>query len=218
MSEPAADLAHVAPGEPSLADQHRNLARARIIRAAREVLAKRGLSTTVDEVADAADVSRRTVFRYFATRENLFAAAIRDSLRSYGERLPPMTGVDLDAWVLALLVAVHRLNAHNGRMYWELAALEPELTGEIAVAAAERRERRKRFAARVASSMWRTRGGSGRPPAWFVDAVAVHLSGFTTQSLGGDFGRDPDDVAKVSQRVLLAALDAALADSGRLPD
>ena len=90
-------------------------------------------------------------------------------------------------------------------------------TGRVVrlLAAAERREGRKRFAGRVAQSMWRSRGGTGRPPTWLADAVAVHLSGFTTQSLGGDFGRSSDDVARVSQRVLLAALDAALADEHR---
>jgi AcrR family transcriptional regulator len=200
-------------GEPTLADEQRDVARSRIIRATREVLARRGLSATVDEVAEAANISRRTVFRYFATREKLFAAAIRDALRSYGERLPPTTGIDLDTWLLDLLLAAHRLNAHNGRMYWELSALEPELTGELAEAAAERREGRKRFAGRVAQSMWRARGGTGKPPTWLADTVAVHLSGFTTQSLGGDFGRTPDDVAHTSQRVLLASLAAALTDA-----
>jgi hypothetical protein len=41
--------------------------------------------------------------------------------------------------------------------------------------------------------------------------VGVHLSGFTTQSLTGDFGRTPDEVARVSATVLEAALTAALA-------
>jgi hypothetical protein len=38
----------------------------------------------------------------------------------------------------------------------------------------------------------------------------VHLSGFTTQSLAGDLGRSPDEVAAISARVLEAALDHAL--------
>ncbi len=196
----------------SLADEQRDVARTRIARAAREVLARRGLSATVDDVAAAADVSRRTVFRHFATRERLFAAAIRDGLRSYGQQLPDVVdGARVDEWLLDLLVAAHRLNAHNGRLYWELSALEPELDGELAAAAAERREGRRRFAVRVTDGMWRARGGRDRPPTWLVDAVAVHLSGFTTQSLAGDFDRTSDEVAQVSQRVLLASLDAALA-------
>lgn len=195
----------------SLADEQREVARARITRAARKVLAERGLATTVDEVAAAAGVSRRTVFRHFATREGLFAAAIEEGLRAYAEQIPrPVADGDLGEWLLDVLLAAHRLNARNGRVYWELAAFEPELTGELAVVAADRRERRRRFATNVTTRMWKARGGRGRPPWWLVDAVAVHLSGFTTQALGGDFDRTPDDVARVSARVLEAALDHAL--------
>ena len=52
--------------------------RGRILRAARQVLAQRGLATTVDHVAEAAGLSRRTVFRAFATRDRLIAEAVRD--------------------------------------------------------------------------------------------------------------------------------------------
>ena len=155
------------------------------------MLADRGLATTVDDVAEAAGVSRRTVFRHFSTRENLFAVAIRDGLRTYGEHLPPAPKADLDSWLLDVLQAAHRLNAGNGRIYWELSVLEPELTGELAAAAAERREARKQWAAGVTRVMWRARGGRGTPPSWLADAVAVHLSGFTTQSLAVDFDRTP---------------------------
>ena len=107
----------------SLADEQRDVARSRIARAAREVLAQRGLSATVDDVAAAAGVSRRTVFRHFETRERLFAAAIRDGLRSYSHQLPELDGPAVDEWLLDLLVAAHRLNAHNGRAYWELSPM-----------------------------------------------------------------------------------------------
>jgi hypothetical protein len=59
--------------------------------------------------------------------------------------------------------------------------------------------------------MWRARGGRDMPPQWLVDAVAVQLSGFTTQSLAGDLGRSPEDVAHVSAQVIEAALASALA-------
>ncbi len=214
MSSEAAD-ATAAPA--SLADEQRDVARTRIVRAARRVLADRGLATTVDDVAEAAGVSRRTVFRHFSTRENLFAVAIRAGLRAYGEHLPPAAADDLDTWLLDVLLAAHRLNAGNGRIYWELSVLEPELTGDLAAAAAERREARKQWAAAVTKIMWRARGGAGAPPTWLTDAVAVHLSAFTTQSLAVDFDRPPDDVARVSARVLDAALTAALAERADRP-
>jgi len=209
-TEPAAAAA-------TLAEEQRDVARTRIVRAARRVLAERGLATTVDDVAEAAGVSRRTVFRHFATRENLFAVAIRDGLRTYGEHIPSGPADDLATWLLDVLLAAHRLNAGNGRIYWELSVLEPELSGELAAAAAERRRARKRFAEGVTKVMWRARGGAGQPPAWLTDTVAVHLSGFTTQSLAVDFDRTPDDVARVSARVLDAALDAALAERAAPP-
>jgi AcrR family transcriptional regulator len=200
---------------PSLAAEQRDAAQSRILQAAGRVLAERGLAATVDDVAEAANVSRRTVFRHFATRDALLAAAIREGVRRYGPRLPapPEEGDDLRAWLLDLLVVVHQLNAENGRIYWELAALDSgDLPAELAAAAAERRASRREFAAGVTARMWRARGGRGRPPAWLADAVAVHLSGFTTQSLTGDFGRTPHQVAQVCARVLEAALTAALSD------
>jgi len=199
----------------SLLDENRDRARARIVRAAQKALASRGLATTVDEVAAAAGVSRRTVFRHFATRERLVAAAIRAGLRSYAEHVPPPPpddGTDdIGEWLLDVLLAAHRLNARNGRIYWDLSALDADLPGELAAADAERREARRRFAVRVTRTVWRARGGAGEPPEWLTDAVAVHLSGFTLQSLAGDFDRSPDDVARVSARVIEASVAAALA-------
>jgi AcrR family transcriptional regulator len=213
----ASDPARV---EASLQDEQRDLARSRIVRAAQRALAARGLATTVDEVAEAAGVSRRTVFRHFATRERLFAAAIRAGLHAYAEQVPPAPGPDEDGdvgdlggWLLDVLLAAHRLNARNGRIYWDLSALDADLTGDLAAAGAERREARRQFAVRITGTLWRARGGPGAPPDWLTDAVAVHLSGFTLQSLAGDFDRSPEDVARVSARVVEAALAAALAEA-----
>lgn len=201
----------------SLADEQRDVARSRILRAARLVLAERGLAATVDDVADAAGVSRRTVFRHFATRDGLFVAAIRESVRRYAQQIPPVPEHDdLRSWLLDLLTVTHRLNARNGRIYWELAVLAPDdLSDELAEAAAERRASRKRFAVNVTRHIWQARGGPGEPPPWLVDAVSVHLSAFSTQSLAGDFGRAPEDVATVSAHVIEASLAAALAAAHR---
>lgn len=195
----------------SLAEERRDVARSRIVQAAGMVLADRGLAATIDDVADVAGVNRRTIFRHFVTRDGLFVAAIRAGIRRYGEQLPePPESGDGRAWLREVLTVAHRLNARNGRVFWELVGVRPAgLSEELVAVAAECRESRRRFAATVSARVWGLRGGRGAPPEWLVDAVAVHLSGFTTQSLSGDFDRSPEEVADVSARVLESVFAAA---------
>jgi AcrR family transcriptional regulator len=197
----------------SLADEQREVAQARILRAAGVALAARGLAATVDDVAEVAGVSRRTIFRHFATRDTLFVTVIRAGIRRYAEQIPaPPADDDLRGWLADLLVVTHRLNARNGRVFWDLVGVRAaDLSVDLAMVAAECRDTRNRFAASVTELMWRARGGGGPPPRWLADAVAVQLSGFTTQSLAGDLGRSPDQVARVSAQVIEAALTSALA-------
>jgi AcrR family transcriptional regulator len=198
---------------PSLIDEQRGLAQARILRAAGVALAARGLAATIDDVAEAAGISRRTIFRHFATRDALFVAVIRAGVRRYAEQIPaPPADDDLRDWLVELLEVTHRLNASNGRVFWDLVGVRAEdLSADLALVAQECRDSRNRFAATVAELMWRARGGPGVPPRWLVDAVAVQLSGFTTQSLAGDADRSPDEVAHVCAQVIEASLASALA-------
>jgi AcrR family transcriptional regulator len=58
--------------ELSPRDRRRTKLVAQIERTALSLFVKRGISAvTVDEIADAADISRRTFFRYFASKEDL---------------------------------------------------------------------------------------------------------------------------------------------------
>ena len=200
---------------PSLIDEQREVAQARILRAAGVALAARGLAATVDDVAEAAGISRRTIFRHFATRDALFVAVIRAGVRRYAEQIPaPPADDDLRGWLVELLTITHRLNASNGRVFWDLVGVRAEdLSADLALVAQECRDSRNRFAASVSELMWRARGGPGLPPQWLVDAVAVQLSGFTTQSLAGDAGRSPDEVARVSAQVIEAVLASAVVTS-----
>ena len=126
----------------------------------------------------------------------MLAEAIRDGLRSYGQQLPELDGTSVDAWLLDLLTAAHRLNAHNGRAYWELSALEPELTGELAAAAAERRLARRRFAERVTDRLWHARAVRAVPPSGWSTPSPCTCPASPPQSLAGDFERTADEVAR----------------------
>jgi TetR/AcrR family transcriptional regulator, regulator of mycofactocin system len=77
--------------EPELPDAPREATRARIERAALDLFTRRGFEgVTIDEVAEVAGISRRTYFRYFATKADAvwgdfsahvdrLAALLRDS-------------------------------------------------------------------------------------------------------------------------------------------
>ena len=139
-------------------------------------------------------------------------AVIRAGIRRYSEQIPLPVDDDLRGWLREMLAVTHKLNAGNGRVFWDLVGVqEADMSHDLAMVAAECRDSRNGFAVNVTDLLWRARGGRGRPPQWLVDAVAVQLSGFTTQSLAGDLGRSPDAVAAVAAEVIEAALGAALA-------
>src|SRR5712691_5415889 len=133
----------------TLAGEQREVAQARILRAAGVALAARGLAATVDDVAEAAGVSRRTIFRHFATRDALFVTVIRAGIRRYAEQIPaPPDGDDL-------LAVTHRLNARNGRVFWDLVGVRAaDLSPDLVVVAGECRDSRNRFASHVTERMW----------------------------------------------------------------
>src|SRR5436309_990485 len=105
----------------SLAEEQRLVARTRIERAAASVLRAKGLAATVEEVASAAGVSVRTVFRHYGTRDHMIVTALRGQLREYRDTLPrPAEDAELSVWLHELMAEIHRLNADLGHAYWEL--------------------------------------------------------------------------------------------------
>lgn len=195
-------------------DDPRAAVRERIVRGARVELAERGLAVRVEDVAAAAGVSRRTVFRYFETREALLAAALQDSMRSYGDHVPrPEPDVELEEWLRVALVAVHRMNAQHGRVYFELAS-GADFDGQLGDIARARRTARAELVHRFTDTAWRLAGGPADPPRWLHDAVAVSLSAFATEALGPDFGRSPDEVGESMALSLAHAVRGAVVEGG----
>jgi AcrR family transcriptional regulator len=196
---------------PSLAEEQRQVARDRLYRAAWAVLADQGLSATADEIAEAAGVSVRTVFRHFGTRDQLVAESLRAQLRTYRDDHlgPPADDESLESWLARLLLSVHQRNAVLGRAYWEMIALRTSLPGEVAEAAEERRAARARLVKLTTTAAWRLVATEPKPPAWLFDVFAVHLSAFAAQALTADLGRSADQVADISARALAAAVRSA---------
>lgn len=193
-------------------DDPRAAVRERIVRGARVELAERGFAVRVEDVAAAAGVSRRTVFRYFETRESLLAAALQDSMRSYGDHVPrPEPDVELEQWLRVALVAVHRMNAQHGRVYFELAS-GTDFDGQLGDIARARRAARAELVHRFTDTAWRLAGGTADPPRWLHDAVAVSLSAFATEALGPDFGRSPEEVGESMALSLAHAVRGAVAE------
>src|SRR5215216_6360769 len=77
------------------ADAERN--RERILAAAREVFAERGLDAPLDAIAERAGVGQATLYRRFPRREDLIVACFAPKLAEYAEAVEDALRVP-DAW------------------------------------------------------------------------------------------------------------------------
>jgi AcrR family transcriptional regulator len=175
--------------------------RARKRRATSQRLAETGLklflqqgyeATTLDQIAEAAGVSRRTVFHYFDQKEDIllawkagFADAMRTAILAQRPDKPPLT-LALDAFlqlasqfeaddhirIERLLASTERLDASKHAKYAEQEQAVFEALTELSPAP-DRRERLRLVAMvavgalRVAFERWLQRGG--------VEPLADHL-------------------------------------------
>ncbi len=201
-----------APRRPSLGEETRALARARIIQGAVASLAVSGLDATVDEVAEAAGVSRRTVFRHFATHGELIAAAVAEGLRVIEARIPgpPAPGDDVEQWLVNTAVTMHEIYSEFvGRAFWDVHIVRPGMAPAVAAALAEVSSLRKRYATQLASAAWEALGGTGTPPDWVIDAFMLQLSAFATNAMAT---YSSQKAGEVSARILWVVLVAAVAE------
>jgi AcrR family transcriptional regulator len=88
------------------ADAQRN--RARILEVAKQVFTRRGLETSMDEIAKRAKIGPGTLYRHFSTRDDLLAAVyitevekLGEAQRKFSAELPPIEA--LRAWLLVFI-------------------------------------------------------------------------------------------------------------------
>jgi AcrR family transcriptional regulator len=190
---------------PTLADEKRQATVARILRSARLFVAEHGLNVTVEEIAEAAGVSRRTLFRHFPTRDQLLAAAISAGLERYGELLPAYGGGDWRVWLDQLCRAVHRMNDSCGPGFWELATRH-DLPPELSAIEEQRRGARREVMTALAMTLWSAASGHGRCPQSVNTVVCVHLSPHFTAAVKDDSGQDWQRAAGLARSAIEAAV------------
>jgi len=84
-----------APTEEGLRDKKKREARAEITRVAKRLFASRGFpAVTVDEIAAEANVSRRTFFRYFPTKEAVLFGRRAEQLEALEAALVPSSAAE----------------------------------------------------------------------------------------------------------------------------
>jgi AcrR family transcriptional regulator len=202
-----------------LAAEHRELARARIRRAAGEVIARRGFNATIEEIAEASGVSPRTVFRHFPSHDLLIAEGVKEMFSGLARPIEglPDRAEDFDGWLHGLSLEIHtRLDRILGRAFWDIRAPEPHNPDTLAQTL-ESQRLRLRWITSTAAKAWRSAGGTGEPPRHVVELFALFLSAFTTQALATEFGNTPEQTAAVTASTLKVVLVQAVQDQRRAP-
>ena len=196
--------------DTTLHDEQRAVAHRRILRAAVAVLKEKGLAATVDDVAIAGNVSRRTVFRYFQTRGRLLATAIDEVLDAYAASIPTELpeGDDLDEWLLDTAARIHALHADLGRLFWGLHLGPEESMPELDKPLERRRQFRDAWSRQITDLAWAA-VSTDQQPEWLCDALLMTLSAYTTNALI-DAGRPVEEIPIVTSRMMRALLDSAV--------
>ncbi len=148
------------PPRPNLRERKKQRTRDALVRAALELIASRGYEgTTVDDIAAAVDVSQRTFFRYFASKEDvaffvprLAESHVVDAVRARPPGEAPLEALRravLDSWdsineaveqlvPLDLHLRIHRVIESTPALFAAHLRRATELEEELAGIIAER--------------------------------------------------------------------------------
>jgi len=183
-----------------------------------EVVARRGFDATVDEIAQVSCVSPRTIFRHYASHDQLIVATVKDMCEACGrkpiEGLPSPTD-DLEGWIEGVALTIHTRNAEIfGEAFWDIHAPSRNASAVLSEVDALRHESRTRGIQFLASLAWQKAGGTGEPPQDLVLAFALNFSAFTTQALMVDFDQTPAQIGRLTADILKVMLRRAVEAQG----
>jgi len=204
------------PAVPPETGRFRQKARTRnlLVTTARKLIAS-GSRPTVAEVADAAEVSRRTAYRYFPSQKMLVSDAVLDGLRPVMEAaiaaVTPGTettgGDDLEASVDAMVVAMQRLTVEHE---WLLRTIIHETVLHQGSAEVRRRGRRVEWI-EMALKPWRSELGEAKH-ARLVAALALCVGIEALLVLRDISGLTAPQAIEMSQWMARAMVNQSLAD------
>src|SRR6516164_2871679 len=103
--------------DPGRRQRKKQLTRDALFRAAMDLFAAKGYDrTAVHEITDAVDVSERTFFRYFASKEDLMLSFVRDGMTVFAQALAarPPSEEPLTAARHAFLASLRQLGGSTG--------------------------------------------------------------------------------------------------------
>jgi AcrR family transcriptional regulator len=181
-----------------------------LVEAALQLLAGGG-TPTVTEVADAANVSRRTAYRYFPTAEQMIAEALLEGMRSDVERDIDAGGPDddIETRMERLVDALHHLTVSKEPLLRQMIRLTID-RGPIAPGVPPRPSRRLEYVDRALSQL-----RDELSPADYdrlVHATAV-VTGIEARIVLRDIcGLDDAAIAATERWAARALLAAALRD------
>ena len=187
--------------------------RARVLDDVQPLLAAEGVDVTMEDLAAAAGIGRRTLFRYFDSRGNLIAAAVRRSFEQLMAEVftDPDPSMDPEEMVRDVLQRTHRVAETMGRAHWQVATM-PSSHPELGEAVLVRREARAAYVERFTDELWRRCGRDDEPPRWLVDGFGLLESLFAHEALRRDLGRTSAEIVETTTTLMVAGLRQALRD------
>ena len=169
------------------------------------IMIERGLDFTMDDVAEAAEVSRSTVFRHFATREDLIVAATQMGRDSFTSRIPVYRGGDWHPWLRELCLIVHEMNYLSSRTL-SLATGAEVLSDRLRTLGRGLDETRRGRYPGMAETLWRATGHNGPVPDRLVTVLATHLSPFFSEAARHEAGAGHEVAARMAEDAIIHVL------------